>query len=172
MEEIEIPLGAHIYSPRLKGVYNHHGIYVGNYEVVHYSGFSKGFCSGPINKVSLEEFLDGNTEFCMREYTDPIYTREYIVERAISRIDEDDYCVFRRNCEHFATWVHTDIYGSLEAASLVEKAANLAIVVGGKVDKRVLLSGAALKSATKFYTKRRRTNYHINCEKRFRISYD
>lgn len=172
MNDVEIPLGAHIYAPRMKGVYNHHGIYVGNDEVVQYSGFSKGFCSGPVNKVSLEEFLDGNVEFCMREYANPIYSPSYVVERAIKRIGEDDYCVFRRNCEHFATWVHTDIYGSLEAASLVEKAANIAIVVGGKADKRVLLTATALKSATKFYTERRRANCHINHEKRFSISYE
>ncbi|WP_206171903.1 lecithin retinol acyltransferase family protein [Thiorhodococcus mannitoliphagus] len=41
-----IPLGAHLISPR--GGYTHHGIYVGDGHVVHYSGLAAGRTSGPV----------------------------------------------------------------------------------------------------------------------------
>ena len=43
---------------RLHGT--HHGIYVGQGQVVHYRGFSGGLRRGPLEEVSLSEFSEGH----------------------------------------------------------------------------------------------------------------
>ncbi len=122
-----IPLGAHIYSPRLGGLYNHHGIYVGNGKVVHYSGFSKGLCSGPVKEVSFGEFSNNNNEIFIRFYKGSKFSPSEIVKRAKSRLGEDKYNLFRKNCEHFATWVHTAKEGGFEFLKLADKVIDVLI---------------------------------------------
>ena len=46
--------GSHLITPRV--AYTHHGIYIGNEKVIHYSGLSDGLKSGPVEEVSLTEF--------------------------------------------------------------------------------------------------------------------
>jgi hypothetical protein len=165
----EIPLGAHIYSIRYMGAYNHHGIYVGNDEVVQYSGFSKGLCSGPVNKVSLEEFLDGNTEFCIRDYKDTCFTPEEVVERALSRLGENEYNPVKKNCEHFATWAHTDKEGGIECLMVAAKAFKQIIKVWRVSDKRMFVAEGAVREALHHYGKHKIGKYQICSEKRYRI---
>lgn len=43
-----------------KGLYDHHGIYTGDNQVIHYSGFSEAFKKGAIEKTTLEIFLGGS----------------------------------------------------------------------------------------------------------------
>jgi len=57
--EQELPLGAHLTTSR-RG-YTHHGVYVGDGRVVHYSGFSAFWQCGPVEEVSLPRFSDGHT---------------------------------------------------------------------------------------------------------------
>lgn len=61
----EPPIGAHLVSPRHivspnLFSYTHHGIYVGDGRVVHYSGWSKPMTPGVIEEVTWEEFAAGN----------------------------------------------------------------------------------------------------------------
>lgn len=125
-----IPLGSHIYSPRIGGLYNHHGIYVGNGKVIQYSGFSKGFCSGPVNEISIESFLDGGNDLYIRFYRNPKFSPYQIVERAKSKLGEDVYNVFKNNCEHFSAWVHTDEKGGIEFNELAKKIVDVLVTVG------------------------------------------
>ena len=97
-----IALGAHLVTPR--NGYTHHGIYVGGGEVIHYSGLSDGLNAGPIEKVGIEGFSCGRKVW-EREYKKPYYLGEDAVERAFSRIGEDDYDLHANNCEHFCSWV-------------------------------------------------------------------
>src|SRR5262249_53699920 len=92
------PLGAHVVSPRRW--YVHHGIYVGNGEVVHYQGLSSSLRRGPIAKVSLAVFGQGHP-VRQQSNDDAVYTGTEVVERACSRLGEDAYDVLRNNCEHF-----------------------------------------------------------------------
>src|SRR6266404_5036395 len=53
----ELPLGCWLVTPR-RG-YTHHGIYVGDGQVVHYSGLSRSWRRGPVEVASLSEFSTG-----------------------------------------------------------------------------------------------------------------
>jgi len=102
----ELCLGAHIVSPRTG--YSHHGIYVGGGLVVHYPGFERGLCIGPVEIVSLEHFARGRPLQVLDEGA-PHFDAAEIVERAMSRIGEDRYHVLTNNCEHFCEWcVHAE----------------------------------------------------------------
>ena len=49
-------IGDHLVTPRTG--YTHHGLYLGNQQVIHYSGKS-AHDQGSIQQVTLEEFCDG-----------------------------------------------------------------------------------------------------------------
>src|SRR5450830_1346738 len=64
----QFKLGDHLIVSR--GLYTHHGIYAGNNRVIHYSGFSDGFVSGPVMYDTIEIFARGS-EITVREYSSP-----------------------------------------------------------------------------------------------------
>jgi cell wall-associated NlpC family hydrolase len=79
-------VGAHIISSR--PLYSHHGIYIGNGQVVHYSGLSDGLHAGPIETTTLSLFK-GDREMMIGAYANPKYTGAQAVQRAKSRLGED-----------------------------------------------------------------------------------
>lgn len=85
---------------------SHHGIYVGNGQVIHYAGLANGLQAGPVKISPLEDFV-GNHGYKVREYKTRTYSREDSVDRARTRIGEDLYHPFLNNCEHFVTWCIT-----------------------------------------------------------------
>lgn len=95
-----LPIGAHIVTPR--AAYAHHGIYVGSGRVVHYGGLARGLRAGPIEVVSLEEFTQGRPLKVLFESLR--FSSAEIVERALSRVGENNYRVLTNNCEHFCEW--------------------------------------------------------------------
>ncbi len=94
-------IGDHLKSSR--GIYTHHGIYVGNGRVIHYSGLADGLQSGPVEEVSLEEFSAGHS-YEIVEHPNRKFSREESVRRAKSRIGENAYSITGNNCEHFVNW--------------------------------------------------------------------
>jgi Lecithin retinol acyltransferase len=94
-------VGAHLATPR-RG-YVHHGIYVGDGQVVHYSGLAQGLRRGPIELATLTEFSRGRP---LWEVAEPLrrFSGTEAARRAISRIGEDRYHVLTNNCEHFTGW--------------------------------------------------------------------
>jgi hypothetical protein len=89
--------------------YQHHGIYIGNGHVIHYTGDVWKHITGQekacIRRDTLEDFAD-NRKIEVVHYTscDPT---EKVLERARERLREQDYALFSNNCEHFATWCKT-----------------------------------------------------------------
>lgn len=146
----DLPLGAHLVTPRVG--YAHHGIYVGDGQVVHYAGLANDFKSGPIELVSLEVFAQGRGfAICKHIAPDP---PETIIARAHEKLGEDAYCVFSNNCEHFCNWCVTGNHqsyqveravpvGSASFATAASLAARAAIVAAGPVYG---LSGAGVMS--------------------------
>jgi hypothetical protein len=104
-----LKVGDHLQTPRLG--YTHHGIYVGNKKVVHYSGLADGISSGPVEEISLSGFLAENS-YEVVSHSDTKYPSEEIVKRAYSRINEQDYNLFFNNCEHFVYWCFYNINSS------------------------------------------------------------
>ena len=93
--------GDHLISPRPG--FTHHGLYVGNNEVIHYAGYSSGEESGQVVLTSLDVFRNGHpcriVNHSLRRYSP-----EQSVERAWSRLGEAHYSALLNNCEHFVTW--------------------------------------------------------------------
>jgi hypothetical protein len=111
--EREPASGAHLVTAR-RG-YCHHGVYVGQSRVVHYSGLSGGIWQcGPVEEVSLSRFAIGHAVQVLEHPRTP-YTPEETVRRARSRLGENDYRLFTNNCEHFCNWCISGINYSAQA---------------------------------------------------------
>lgn len=109
--EREPPLGAHLATCR-RG-YTHHGIYVGQGRVVHYSGFSGVWHCGPVEEVSLPRFAAGHPVKIV-DHDISAYAPQEIVRRARSRIGENDYRLLTNNCEHFCNWCRCGVSRSAQ----------------------------------------------------------
>jgi hypothetical protein len=96
--------GDHLVTSR--GVYTHHGIYIGRWKVIHYAGWGGVVKSGPVEVVPLAEFTQGQRVWVRQESKDA-FSRARIVERAHSRLGEALYDFQKNNCEHLATWCVT-----------------------------------------------------------------
>jgi hypothetical protein len=88
--EQQPPLGSHVVTQR-RG-YQHHGIYVGDGKVVHYSGLAHGLHRGPVEEISLARFTGGHSGWVRSEAT-PNFDRREVILRARSRRWDDSVCV-------------------------------------------------------------------------------
>lgn len=109
-------LGDHLVTPRVG--YTHHGIFVGDDSVIHYSGFANGISSGVIEVTSLEAFCNGKGAE-VRTYETRRYSPEESVARAYSRLGEDWYNVLLNNCEQFVAWCITGWHSSEQVNNTV-----------------------------------------------------
>lgn len=93
--------------------YTHHGIYLGTFEglgfVIHYSGFAKAFDKGSVEVTTLDEFRGEAKDIYIVDYpeNEKGYGKFEIIDRAFSKLGEDEYNLFTNNCEHFACWCIT-----------------------------------------------------------------
>jgi len=103
-EELVCPkLADHLFVR--SGVYTHHGIYIGDGKVIHYSREKEAFWMIDITTASLEEFADGRTIYVLSRSESPlIYTPEEAVGRAWRRFGEEQYDLLSNNCEQFVRW--------------------------------------------------------------------
>lgn len=92
-KRIKLRTGDHLVTPRTG--YTHHGLYIGDGTVIHY--LQDGVCL-----ATLKDFCDGAT-YHVKD-TPRRYSRDKCVERAYSRIGEDDYNLLFNNCESFVNW--------------------------------------------------------------------
>jgi hypothetical protein len=114
----EPSLGSHLVTPR-RG-YLHHGIYVGDGKVVHYSGFSDGLHGGPVEEVDLDSFAHGRPVWIQSDAPPNFEPRE-VVRRARSRVGEDRYRVLTNNCEHFCEWCLRGEHRSYQVEALLAR---------------------------------------------------
>lgn len=100
--------GAHI-RVQASGVF-HHGIYIGNDEVVQF-GNVFNLTTNPsditVHKAHINDFLNGGF-LEVRQYTKKEKkikrSDEEIVKIAVSKIGEAGYDLLKNNCEHFANY--------------------------------------------------------------------
>lgn len=142
LEDDLVVSGIHIKASR--GVYEHHGIYIGKYSgtdiVAHYSGFSEFMKKGEITLTTLEEFQgEADTIYCV-EYPPEViaYSKFEVVNRARERLNENSYNLFTNNCEHFACWCITGQHSSDQVKHLQRNVKTTAITVTGL---RMMLTG-------------------------------
>lgn len=122
------PKGAHLSTPRLVGTYTHHGIYVGDNQVIHFSGLASDFEAGKIEKVSLADFAQGNG-FQIIDHDLPTYTSEQIVANAYGQLEQENYNLLWNNCEQF---VYNCIFGEAESKQ-VQRGTTATIIAAGKM---------------------------------------
>ena len=94
-------LGAHLVTER--DGYEHHGIYVGDGQVIHYAGFSGRRRCGPVEQVSTAAFARGHAVHVRPDHC-PRYAGAEVARRAGSRLGESNYRLLTNNCEHFCAW--------------------------------------------------------------------
>lgn len=143
--------GSHLSVSR--GVYEHHGIYIGNNQVIHYSGFAEAFNKGCIEQTTLEKFLDGRDQFTVVNYptNKVLYTNQQIVERASRCLGEDNYNLVFNNCEHFACWCVTGEKRSEQVRTVMRQSSS-AVLSYYALQKYGLLTTTAAPIATTVMT--------------------
>lgn len=107
-----LPVGAHLVADR--DGYEHHGIYVGNGQVIHYAGFSRRQRRGPVERISIGCFACGFAVTIQRDAS-PCYDGEEVARRAGSRLGERNYRLLTNNCEHFCSWC---LFGECRSAQV------------------------------------------------------
>jgi cell wall-associated NlpC family hydrolase len=83
--------------------YLHHGIYIGDGRVVHYTGLANGLQRGPVEETSLARFGCGRPVW-IKSYAPSTFGAQEVIRRARSRVGEDRYRLWTNNCEHFCEW--------------------------------------------------------------------
>lgn len=96
----------------LDGLYEHHGIDCGDGTVIHYRKPSE-----TIERTSMEIFARGQIVQVLR------YPKRFIpdtvIQRAESRLGEQNYNLLFNNCEHFATWCVTGVNKSQQVENFI-----------------------------------------------------
>lgn len=99
----------HIRVQRMNGLYAHHGIYVSDEEVIHFTGKDDDsildWSKPEVIQTDLAYFLKGGI-LEVKEYTDEefadLYSPEQIVTYARACLGDKGYNLIFNNCEHFA----------------------------------------------------------------------
>ena len=104
----------HLQVPRRHGLFNHHGIDLGDGTVAHYLE-GREILRSPISEFSQGEVVS------VMEHTDAS-PAGVTVRRAMSRLGEQNYNLLFNNCEHFATWCKTGRHRSVQVDSVVDRA--------------------------------------------------
>ena len=108
--------GDHIRVKR-KG-YWHHGIDAGGGWVYHYSGTLWKKRNATVRCDRRPTFADGGSiEVVHYDSCDPV---EDVIDRARSRLEEQDYDLLRDNCEHFARWCKTGLKESRQVENVIK----------------------------------------------------
>lgn len=104
--------------------YTHHGIYVGDGNVVEFSGLANNYNKGAIRIADFGQFSGDFPVYrwSYDSYHGKIYSPDEIAARAQSCIGERGYNVAIKNCEHFANWCVTDRSMSFQIPVYQQKA--------------------------------------------------
>jgi hypothetical protein len=111
-------IGDHIVASRLG--YEHHGIFIGDRNVIHYAGGS-GLNKKGIEVTTYLNFMNSGSRRIV-QYSQRLPAEE-TVSRAYSRLGEDDYSIIFNNCEHFARYCATGISSSKQVQDVMVDAA-------------------------------------------------
>jgi hypothetical protein len=99
---------------KLSGVYQHHGIDIGDGSVIHYRKPSE-----IIEQTSFDTFSKNNRVYSRQYPAGFSFIPEVTVKRAFSRLGENKYNLLFNNCEHFATWCKTGVSESQQIKDFI-----------------------------------------------------
>ena len=122
-EEKQPVMADHIRVQRFGGLYAHHGIYVSDKEVIHFTGQDDDSILDwekcEVIQSDLDTFLKGGT-LEVKVYTDKefedLYSPEQIVDYARSCIGDKGYNLAFNNCEHFIGGVINSLFGGSKSS--------------------------------------------------------
>ena len=134
----QITIGSHLVTPRIG--YQHHGLYIGNEQVIHFTSNSQ------IEIVLLSEFKDGNG-YSIQSFHSK-FSRTEIVERAKSRLGNDNYNVIFNNCEHFCNWCIHDEYRSQQVRNVTLVGAVSGIATRSLIAQTPTIAGLTMAEIT------------------------
>lgn len=134
--------GDHVYVQKFRlgstALYTHHGVYVGNNQVIHYAGYANGWrdCGNQkVELISLQTFASGQ-HIQIKDYGSHRLPHSKAVVRAFERLHEDKYNLASNNCEHFANWCCTGEHRS-EQVRRVTKRAGAALLTSTPISKHI-----------------------------------
>ncbi len=102
----------HLVVPRYQGIFHHHGIDLGDGTVAHYLEGRE------ILKSPFEDFSRGLQ--CTTIQHEKSLDKKTTLNRAQSRIGEQNYNLLFNNCEHFANWCKIGHHRSNQLERLVQ----------------------------------------------------
>ncbi|MDM5130276.1 lecithin retinol acyltransferase family protein [Aeromonas piscicola] len=87
-----------------RGVFTHHGLYLGGQQVIHYGGgLSSREQADGVEIISLEAFANGR-RVTVQPHPSATYDADARLARARARLGERQYHPLTNNCEHFVNW--------------------------------------------------------------------
>jgi len=104
----------HLQVPRRHGLFNHHGIDLGDGTVAHYLE-GREILRSPVSEFSQGEVVS------VMDHADAS-PAGVTLRRAMSRLGEQNYNMLFNNCEHFATWCKTGRHRSEQVDSVIDRA--------------------------------------------------
>ena len=117
--------GDHIKVRRHSGLYSHHGIDMGDGTVIHFSGEPFRRDEASICRVTMAEFLAGGRVVVVR-HRGPVLAPDEVAAAAEAALAKQKYCLWRNNCEHFATACKTGRHCSRQVRRALQIAAGSA----------------------------------------------
>lgn len=131
--------GDHIKVYRLGRLYAHHGIDMGDGTVIHFAGEPFRSHRSLVERTDMKDFLAGGTPRVVR-YHGSARTVEEVLAAAEAQLHAGDYCMFRNNCEHFASYCKTGKMKSHQIRRLVAvmgATTSLAILAGVSISRSI-----------------------------------
>ena len=132
-----LALADHLQVPRQHGLFNHHGIDLGDGTVAHYLEGTA------ILRSPLEEFSRGQpistVDYPQGSSSEPGIT----VRRAMGRLGEQNYNLLFNNCEHFAHWCKTGRHRSSQVEGWLHTG-SLGALAFGQFVPAALLTGVRM----------------------------
>jgi hypothetical protein len=111
------------------GLYQHHGIAVGDDSVIHFGRGIFDLENAIVEQVEFETFCQGKPVQVVESEVG--FTLEEVVSRATSRLGESNYDLVSNNCEHFVNWCRSGKHES-QQSNLGETVARQSVAIAAK----------------------------------------
>lgn len=128
----------HLQVPRQHGLFNHHGIDLGDGTVAHYLEGRE------ILRSAKEDFSRGLAMTVVDYPSEDCSPAGVTVRRAMARLGEQNYNLLFNNCEHFAHWCKTGRHRSNQVEDWLHTGSLGALAIGQFIPAAVLTAAGML----------------------------